>query len=103
MRGAEDYDPATDGPLLDPSDPTGHREICKNMDEVDAMMEAAAIDPRLPKIIYLRKQGESLRAIGRQVDPRLQATQCNRILESVTPKLLRSCGLRIKPKDSPLG
>jgi len=88
------YDKEFEGPLLDPSDPTGEREIARNRDEVDAMLEAAAINKDLPKIIMLRKQGKTLRQIGEACG--MSYVQCNRILGSVTPNLLRRCGLRIK-------
>jgi len=52
-------------PLYDPTDPTGERVIASNRDEVQAMLELAAIDKRLPRIVYLRGQGKTLREIGR--------------------------------------
>ena len=52
-------------PLMDPTDPTGRRVICKDRDEVDAMLSAATIHPQLPKMLYLRKRKKTLREIGR--------------------------------------
>ena len=92
MATAEDYERDACAPLLDPSDPTGAAEIAKNRDEVDAMLEAAAIDPRLPRLIYFRKRGKTLRQMGEACG--ISAMQCDRILKNVTPKLLRACGLR---------
>ena len=80
--------------LHDPTDPTGHAVICKTADEVDAMLEAYAIDPRLPRIIYMRRKGKSWRDIGKACG--LSYMQCDRIFANVTPNLLRACGLRIK-------
>ena len=92
---AVDYDPNEDKPLLDPTDPTGNRSICKNRDEVDAMLAAAEIDPRLPKIIMLRKLGKPYREICATVGVEMNHMKCYRLLHSVTPKLLRECGLRL--------
>ncbi len=55
------YDDNRDGwkdcaPLYDPNDPTGSGVIAANRNEVEAMLAAGAIDPRLPKIIMLRKR-----------------------------------------------
>ena len=92
---AVDYDPKEDRPLYDPTDATGNRAICKNRDEVDAMLAAAEIDPRLPKIIYLRKQGLSYRAIGRSMTPITSDQTCRRLLNRVARKDLQACGLRL--------
>jgi DNA-directed RNA polymerase specialized sigma subunit len=54
-------------PLYDPADPTGERVIARNRDEVDAMLELATIDKRLPRIVYLRAQKKTLREIGRDL------------------------------------
>lgn len=86
------YDPDTDKPLLDPNDPTGHAEICRNHDEVDAMLEAAEIDPRLPKIIYMRKRGRTHQSIGAQLG--IGEAGVRKILQKCDSKLLRNCGLR---------
>ena len=75
-------------------DPTGQTIVAFDEDEVDAMLEAAEIDPRLPRIIYLRKQRQTYRAIGTAMG--IDASTCNRILHSATRKLLRRCGLRRK-------
>ena len=92
---AVDYDPNEDCPLLDPTDATGNRSICKNRDEVDAMLDAAEIDPRLPKIIYLRKQGMSLQKIGRTLDPQITHPTVSRLLNLLQRKDLQACGLRL--------
>jgi DNA-directed RNA polymerase specialized sigma subunit len=60
--------------------------------EVDAMLEAAAIDPRLPKIIYLRKRGKTLRQIGAECG--MAESMVRKIIEKCAPKLLYACGLR---------
>ena len=78
--------------LHDPTDPTGRRAVAKTADEVDAMLEAYAIDPRLPKIIYLKRRGKSLRYIGTAC--KISHMECYRLLKNVTPNLLRQCGLR---------
>ena len=83
-------------PLHDPTDPTCQREIAKNRDEVDAMLEAHAIDARLPRILYLRKQRKPLREIGRLMEPTISHVTVNKILSKLTPKLLRACGLSTK-------
>ena len=81
-----DYDEEEEYPLLDPTDPDGTRLICETRDEVDAMLDAAEIDPRLPKMIYLKNQGLSLRAIGRKMLPSVSAQTCYRLLDRVTCK-----------------
>ena len=92
---AVDYDPDEDSPLLDPTDATGNRSICKNRDEVDAMLDAVEIDPRLPKIIMLRKQGKSLRVIGRQIVPPVCEKTVRNLLNKSARKDLIACGLRL--------
>ena len=82
------------GPLLDPSDPTGRREIAANADQVDAMMEAAQIDKRLPLIIYLRRRKMSFDAIG--VRCGVTGVRVYQILDSLTSKQRQACGLRRK-------
>lgn len=77
--------------LSDPTDPTGRRAIARTRDEIDAMLDAFAIDARLPKIIYLRRRGYSWVAVGRAC--KCSHMTCYRLLDSVTPRLLRSCGL----------
>lgn len=79
--------------LHDPNDPTGRAPIARNADEVDAMMEAFAIDPRLPKIIYLRKKGITYQKIAAQMTPKIDYTTCIRILRRAHYKLLHDCGL----------
>jgi len=54
-------------PLYDPNDPTGAGVIAANRNEVEAMLEAGAIDKRLPKIIMLRKRGKTMRVVGSAV------------------------------------
>lgn len=80
--------------LSDPTDPTGQRAISETADETDAMLEAAEIDYRLPKIIYLRRRGKSWCEIGRAC--KCSHMTCYRIIHLVTPKLLRACGLQEK-------
>lgn len=88
----DSFDPESDRPLLDPTDPTGQAEICRNRDEIEAMQQAYEVDERLPRIIYLRRKGKTLRQIGAECG--LDAATCNRILARATPNLLRACGLR---------
>jgi hypothetical protein len=68
-------------------------DVARTADEVDAFMEALELDPRLPRIIYLRRAGKTFRQIGPAMAPKIDAATCNRILASATPKLLRRCGL----------
>jgi len=88
MRGAD----AGSGPLLDPTDPTGGREIARDAGQVEAMLRAYEIDPRLPRVIHLRRRGWTFKRIGESTG--LHAATCNRILAYATPNLLRECGLR---------
>ena len=81
-------------PLYDPNDPTGSGVIAANRNEVEAMLEAGAIDKRLPKIIYLRKRGKSLREVANACD--CGKSTVDRLLRLGTPNLLRECGLHIK-------
>ena len=81
-------------PLMDPTDPTHQREICKNLDEVDAMLYMAEIDPRLPKIIYLRKRGKTLREVGREMNPQISHVAVINILNRAPDASIRACGLR---------
>lgn len=80
--------------LTDPTDPTGQRLIADSRDEIDAMLEAASVDPRLPRIIYLRKRDWTYRAIGKAL--RVSKSSVDRILRLGTPNLLHACGLRTK-------
>lgn len=77
--------------LTDPTDPTGQRVIADTLDEIDAMLEAAEIDNRLPRIIYFRRRGLSYRAIDKACH--CGPMVCYRLLKSVTPSLLHACGL----------
>lgn len=93
LSQADGYDSDVDRPLLDPTDPTGQREICRNLDEIDAMTEAADIDPRLPKIIYLRKRGQTYRQIAAAMEPGISHQAVDKILAKLTRKHLRRCGI----------
>ena len=73
-------------PLYDPNDPTGRAVIEKNRGEVDAMLEAAAIDPRLPKIIMLRRNRKTQRAI---------AAACGFKSHKSIPKILKKCSSQL--------
>ena len=84
-----------DGPLLDPTDATGNRSICENRDEVDAMLAAAEIDDRLPKMIYLRKRGKTYIEIAAAMATKIHPSTCKRIMDRATRKLLLECGLRL--------
>lgn len=81
-------------PLLDPTDATGRREIARNRDEVDAMLYLAELDPRLPRLVYLRKRGLSLRAAGSAMRPPMADSSVRKLLKSCAPKTLQACGLR---------
>jgi len=63
----------------------------KNEDEIEAMLEAAKIDPRLPKIIYWRRAQVTYREIGRRMDCATMTVY--NTLRKCTRKLLRRCGL----------
>jgi len=59
-------------PLLDPTDPTGQTEIARNQDEIELMLEAAEINPALPRALYLLrsrngKKGKSIRTVAREM------------------------------------
>ena len=79
--------------LKDPTDPDGRRVIAANSSEIDAMLFAGEVDPRLPKIIYLRKRGLSLRQIGRKLNPSLHPEECNRIIHKAPQEILKACGV----------
>ena len=82
-------------PLYDPTDPNGERAIAKNRDETDAMIEAAAIHPQLPRIIMLRKRGKTQRDIAAACNFKSK-TSVTKILKKAPCNLLRECGLHIK-------
>ncbi len=84
MATAPGYDPDESAPLMDPTDPTGQWEICKNLDEVDFMMRCAEIHPQLPKMLYLKKKKKSLRQIAEAVG--MNHMQVSRLI-SVTKTL----------------
>lgn len=73
-------------------DPTGKIVIAKNSAEVSAMLEAAAIDSRLPKILYMRRSKHSLRSIATAIH--ISESMVRKILGRCAPMLLRECGLR---------
>ena len=77
--------------LSDPTDPTGRRAIARTRDEIDAMLDAFDIDARLPKIIYLRRRGYSLRAVGKACHISYQSV--DNILDKLTTRMLHSVGL----------
>ena len=83
-------------PLYDPNDPTGAGVIAANRNEVVAMLDAGAIDKRLPKIIMLRKRGMSFRKIAAAMTPRINEKTVRNILSGSARNLLRECGLHIK-------
>lgn len=80
--------------LHDPTDPTGRKAVAKTADEVDAFLEAHAIDPRLPKIIYLKRRGATNQKIGDSLNPKIVESMVRKILEKCDSNLLRRCGLR---------
>ena len=79
-------------PLLDPTDPTGQREIARNLDEVDAMLEAMEVDRRLPRIIYLLRG--KMTKVAAASECHMPESTLRHILCSCDGKLLRRCGLR---------
>jgi len=80
--------------LSDPTDATGQRAIAETRDEIDAMLEAASVDPRLPRIIYLRKRAFTYSAIGLRCG--ITGVRVYQILLRLTPNMLQACGLRRK-------
>jgi len=80
------------GPLRNPDNPA--QEVAENREQVAAMLDAAGIDARLPKVIFLRKQGKSYRQIAKACG--FSVFTANTIMQKLTPKLLRECGLRGK-------
>lgn len=56
-----------------------------------AFVEAAKIDARLPEIIWQRTKRQTYAEIGNSLG--MDASTCNRILQRATWKLLRRCGL----------
>jgi DNA-directed RNA polymerase specialized sigma subunit len=80
------------GPLRNPDNPA--QEVAENREQVAAMLDAAGIDARLPRIIFLRKQGQTLREVGKACG--LSHIGVSKILGKLPRKLLRECGLRGK-------
>lgn len=78
--------------LHDPTDPAGKRILAENAAVVSAMLEAASIDPRLPRIIYLRRAGVPLRVVG--MSCKISGNMVHKILKKLTPNLMIECGLR---------
>jgi len=72
--------------------PDAWRELQITADEVDAMLEAMAIDERLPRIIFLRRKRKTYRQIAKVLNT--DGKSCHRILMRATPNLLFRCGLR---------
>ena len=68
--------------------------ISFTQDEIEAFEEVSAIDPRLPRIIYLRRAGHTMREVGKSVS--LSHVSVTRMIAHVPRKLLRRCGLRRK-------
>jgi hypothetical protein len=87
-----------EGAERDLPDPDDRRalldDLRRNLDFMDAMQEAACINKRLPKIIYLRRQGKTLREIAKAV--RCSNPHVARLLQQVAPNILRACGLQQK-------
>lgn len=83
-----------DDAVHDPTDPTGHRVVCRTRGEMAAMIEAAAIHPKLPKIIYMRKRHKTYRDIGKECH--IDEKTVRNILRKSARNLLRECGLPIK-------
>jgi len=67
-------------------------EIIFNAIQMDAMRDAFDIDPRLPRIIYMRRAGHTMKHIGKEFGVTKQAV--DKIIGRLTPKLLTLCGLR---------
>ena len=95
MTTAEDYDPDAHAKIPHPDDREAMAaELAANADLFDAMQQASAIDARLPKIIYLRRRGQTLRQIGEECG--MAFSLVNKILDKCTPNILHACGLRKK-------
>jgi hypothetical protein len=89
---SDEYDPESHDGLPEPDDVRGmRRELARNADLTDALVQAAAIDARLPKIIYLRRRGMTLRKVAKECG--ICASQVRNIFAKCTPNILRICGL----------
>ncbi len=73
-------------------EPTTGETICRCADEIDAFLEAMEIDPRLPRIIYLRRKRKSLSCIGNLYGVSKQAIDA--ALHRLTPKMRARLRLR---------
>jgi hypothetical protein len=72
-----------------------HRQVHLDVPETAVraiLTEAQRLDPRLPRIIYLRRRGKTLRAIGAECG--IDERTCRRLLQNAAPNLLQQCGLR---------
>ena len=67
------------------------RELARCADLADALAEAAAIDPRLPRIIHYRRKGKTYRQIGKLA--KCDAATAMRLLRNVPDALRNRCGL----------
>ena len=74
--------------------PTTGRTLCATHDEEDAFAEAYRIDPRLPRVIYLRRACLTYREIASRLC--VAETTVRKIYAKCGRKLLRRCGLRLK-------
>lgn len=96
-----DYDPEAHDNLRHPDEVNGlHRELCNNADLTDAMLEADRIDPRLPRILYLRRRGVPLRNIGRKCG--MCESMVRKLLAQCAPKVLKACGLHQNRQNPPI-
>lgn len=95
MEKGDDYDAEAHDSMPHPGDIQAARcELAKDADLTDAMTQAYALDPRLPKIIYLKRKGKTMRTIGKACG--MSYWECYRLLKNATPNILRACGLRKK-------
>jgi DNA-binding NarL/FixJ family response regulator len=60
--------------------------------QMDAMRDAFDIDPRLPRIIYMRRAGHTIKHIGKEFGITRQAVA--KIVRRLPRKLFTLCGLR---------
>lgn len=95
MEKGDDYDAEAHDSMPHPDYIQAARcELAKDADLTDAMTQAYALDPRLPKIIYLKRKGKTLRTIGKAC--KIAESSVRKLLSKCAPNLLRACGLRKK-------
>jgi DNA-binding NarL/FixJ family response regulator len=99
QREDAEYDADAEGHLPKPDDVSQlRRELTSNADFCDAMQEAANIDPRLPKIIYLRRGGKTNVEIGKSIG--VSESCVRQIFAKCDCKILKACGIRTAAKTA---